>query len=305
MNIRMHADDLGLSPALSAHILGIHDAGALDSASMVVNYPGFMEVVQAVLERPKLRTVLHLNIFEGKPVASPERVALLLNAQGRFRFQFVDLWRTYLRANTEERQALGKAVECEFEAQILHYRNAFPSLESLEVDSHVHFHMIPFVFDLLLSLAKRHPIRRIRTTREPFFFAREGGWSAFGPNLLKHLLLKWLTRRQADRLSAAGIETNDYLIGILHSGHMNFAAVTTGLASLVDKDPQEVEILFHPGCASQEEAANWPGRPEIFAFHSSPWRQQETEVLHRVALSGLLAQYRSPAAIGTLQVKSQ
>lgn len=292
MNIWIHADDLGLSPAITNRILKMHDDGALNRASMIVNFPWFPEVVQAIQARPKLRTFLHLNIFEGNPLAPPHLTAPLQLDNGRFRFEFVSLWHAYLQADTNGRAALSKAVECEFEAQIQRYRQAFPNQDYLEVDSHVHFHMIPFVFDCLLSLASRHPIRRIRTIHEPFFIAKKGGLAPFGPNLLKHLLLNALTRRHAPRLAAKGIATNDHLIGILYSGHMTLDTAIAGLLKSIKNNPKEIEILFHPGSTGPNEKSLWPEYSYIYKFHSSPKRQREEEAVRSLAISPLLSQYQ-------------
>lgn len=296
MPIIIHADDLGLTPSITTHILQAHDQGALNRASLIVNSPWFSQAVQAVLARPNLRTVLHLNLFEGKPLASLEKTTPLLNHAGEFHLGFVGLWRTYLQASHRNRQALAYAVECEFEAQIQCYQEAFPDKTFLDVDSHVHFHMIPFVFARLLALATRYPIRHIRTAQEPFFLAKKGGWTPLGPNLLKHLLLNHLTRRHKPKLQQAGITTNDTLLGVLYTGHMTLETVAAGLKRVTNNPNQEVEILFHPGFSSPTEAHIWSGRQDLLAFYASPWRQRELEVVQNCALADLIALYRNPSS---------
>ena len=189
-------------------------------------------------------------------------------------------------------------VRREISRQIERFRELFVELDGLRVDSHGYFHMIPFVFEELVDLAGPYQIRHIRLPREPFHVAPVLAWPAFlSLNLAKHILLNVLADRHGPVLAANGLASNQFLVGVLHSGRMSLAVVEAALRRLRRLDPDgEIEILFHPGGADPEEAAQWAKRPELRAFYLSPAREKEASALKSPALARLLANL--PAATG-------
>lgn len=297
LKLTVHADDLGLTLGITRDIFACHDHGILDSTSLVVNGHGVDEAIAGARNRPDLEIVLHVNLFEGKPLAPAADVDLLLGPEGAFRHGFVGIWAAYLRASEATRNHLRAQVRAEMEAQFTAFFDLFPNRADARVDSHNHFHMIPFVLDELLALAERFPISQLRLAREPFFVASDGNPPLLlGPNLAKHFLLNALSRAHRPRLAAKGIATNSYLIGVLHGGRATARAAAAALGRLAGRNLSGgVEVLFHPGQAGPEEEDVWAGRAGLYDFYGSPWRAREAETLKSAEFAELIARFRSPA----------
>lgn len=80
----VNADDLGMTPGVTAGILDAHRDGILTSASLMVNSPWLDEVIAALKICPQLGVGLHFNLTHGRPTASAEEVNTLVNDAGAF-----------------------------------------------------------------------------------------------------------------------------------------------------------------------------------------------------------------------------
>jgi len=182
-------------------------------------------------------------------------------------------------------------------AQIAKVREELGSDLPVRVDSHQHYHMIPFVFEALLELRERSSISYVRLPREPFFRCGPGtrSWANYlGPNLLKHLLLNGLSRSRGPRLAAAGIDHCHTLIGVLFTGNMGEAAVRSAMARVPRNGRNGmVEVLFHPGGARPGEETLWAGRPDLAQYYLSPWRHRERETVKSSSFQGLMRLLRA------------
>jgi predicted glycoside hydrolase/deacetylase ChbG (UPF0249 family) len=293
MRVLYHADDLGLTAGITRRIMECQDGGALSGASLIVNGADVEGAARAVRKVPQFRVVLHLNLFEGPALCPPGDVDLLVDADGHFNRGFIGLWQIYQTAGAAKRARLREQVRREICRQIERFRELFTDLDGLRVDSHSHFHMIPFVFDQLVDLSDPYGIRHIRLPREPFLVTSSFAWPAFlSLNLAKHKLLNFLAERHGPILAAKGLVSNQYLVGVLYSGQMSVAVVEAALRRLGRLNADgEIELLFHPGGADSDEAAQWAKRPELRAFYLSPARKSEAAALKSPALVRLLADY--------------
>ncbi|MBN1558533.1 MAG: ChbG/HpnK family deacetylase [Lentisphaerae bacterium] len=295
MKLIIHADDLGLSQGITDQILECC-RGALNSTSIVPNGTAFDYALHRIRELPaRPRLGVHLNLIEGASCAPARDIPLLVDGNGFFRHSFQSLLLTYYGA-PRRRAALAGQVRTELAAQLGRVKAGLPENAPLYVDSHVHVHMIPFVFDQLLSLQDAFPIEYVRIPEEPFFLPPAGpAWlRGLGPNLLKHLLLNALSARAARRLRGAAIRRPDYFIGVLFTGNMTLAAVRKALEVIQQRPrPAEplVEILFHPGGAASREAALWDRYPAYRRAYFSPNRQKEKSVLMSPEFAALLKPY--------------
>ena len=80
----VNADDLGMTPGVTAGILEAHRNGILTSASLMVNSPWLDEVIAALRDYPQLGVGLHFNLTHGKPIAPTDEVNTLINDAGTF-----------------------------------------------------------------------------------------------------------------------------------------------------------------------------------------------------------------------------
>jgi len=300
MEYLIHADDFGLTEGITDGILGCFDHGPLTGTSIVANGYAFDYAVSEVQRRPGLRLAVHLNLAEGRPVSREAGVAPLLDADRQFHLSFPALWLRFLRAGPSGRLALRDAVKHELAAQIGKVREAVGEDVPVRVDSHQHYHMIPFVFDALLDLSDQCRISYVRLPRELFFWCGEGqrAWANYaGANLVKHLLLNGLCRRRERRLMELGIRYCHTFVGVLFTGNMSEAAVRAAAAQVPRHDCDGVvEVLFHPGGARPDEEALWAGRPELARYYLSPWRAREREALMSPSLRGLVDSLRAASS---------
>ena len=285
----VHADDCGLSEGITDAILTCCDTGWLRRTSVVANGAGWDHAVAALRLRPHVGVALHLNLFEGLPLSRPDELDLLVDARGRFNRGFTGLW---AQGSTGRASRVRAQIRLELRRQIEKFMGAFGDRGPLVIDSHVHYHLVPAVFDELLQLCGEYPVGAIRLPREPLTLAVRPSMV----NVAKHLVLRALSRRAAPVLRKRGIDTTAAFVGVLGTGAMTLAHVRAALDRLRrDGISGTVEILFHPGRARSDEAWLWNDRPELRAVYLSAERDREADVLRSPALGELLRSYADGA----------
>jgi predicted glycoside hydrolase/deacetylase ChbG (UPF0249 family) len=287
----LHADDCGLSSGVTDGIVACHDRGWLRRTSVVANGAGWHHAVDALRRRPHLGVALHLNLFEGSPLSAAADVNLLVDRHGRFDRGFAALWARGFAGAVAAR--LRAQVRLEMRRQIERFLEAFPDRGPLLVDGHVHYHVVPPVFDELLGLCAEYPIGAVRLPREPLYWPLTSG--APRPamvNVVKNVVLRTLCRRAEPALRARLLTTTSAFVGVLGTGQMTLEHVRAALDHLHRAGTSgTVEILFHPGRALPNEASLWNDRPELQTFYLSPNREREAELLCSDALGRLIRTY--------------
>jgi hypothetical protein len=298
MRIVVHADDLGASKGVTEAIVRCVDEGPITSASVMVNGSAFGDAVAAWAQRSGLRLALHLNLVEGAPLAPPREVDLLVDDAGRFRHDFVSLWRAHALAPPRARARLAGQVRTELALQIERMRAATGGAGPIALDGHRHVHLVPFVFREVLAACDLGSVARVRVIREPLHLAPGGGGPLLAPNLAGHALLNALSSGARRLLVERGVACPDWFVGVLYTGHMSPAVVDAALRRIRERDPRddaEVEVLFHPGGATPDEAGLWPHNWAHRAFYTSPQRARESEQLRSEAMRATLARFGAGA----------
>ncbi len=274
MQFIISADDYGLSQGITSNILDAFDHGALSSTSMIANGRAFDYAIEEYRKRQDFRLSIHLNFIEGSPVLPAEKVPLLVDDSGNFYHTFLTLWWQYLTSNRQDRHLLKEQVQQEMIAQIHKIAQCFDNTFPIHVDSHLHFHMIPFVFEALLELHNQFSFSYVRLPQEPFFLVKDNteslkNYCSLSP--VKSTLLNFLSRMYQKQLSARNIAYSHYFVGILFSGKMTESVVRSALSQInLTQKNKITEILFHPGHALETEKG-------LRVKHYSPWRQREYE----------------------------
>ncbi len=282
-DLRLTADDFGLTRGVSETILEAVDGGMLNGVSLLANGPAKDYALVEYRKRADyLWLAVHLNLTEGLAVSAPALVTRLVDRQGFFRHSFASLWASYLFSTPASRRDIRRQIRNELASQVETVRQIVGPETVLRIDGHQHIHMLPFVFDQVLDICASHLISSIRIPAEPLFFAPP--YSVyFGPNLVKHFLLNWLGRRgrRLIRVSNLKIKANDYLLGVLHSGQMTAVAVKRGLEKInrLARGQKEVEIIFHPGSLGAAEEKLREQFPASFHWSNSLWRVRERQML--------------------------
>jgi predicted glycoside hydrolase/deacetylase ChbG (UPF0249 family) len=289
-----HADDCGLSPATTDAIVACYDQGYLRRTSVIVYGAGWDRAVAALRSRPGLGAALHLNLFEGKPLSHPAEVNLLVDGRGRLHRGFAALWARGLAHGGAVQ--LRAQIRLEIRRQIERFLEAFSERGPLSVDGHVHYHVLPVVFDELLELCCEYPIGAIRVPRERLYWPfAPGAPRPAMVNVVKNIVLRACCHRVGRALKERSLKTTEAFVGVLGTGAMTLPHVRAALDHLQRAGTRgTVEILFHPGRAREDEASLWTDRPRLRAFYLSPNRDREAELLCSAALGGLLRAYSAP-----------
>ena len=154
----LNADDLGLSNNIDKGVIDGYNSEIIKSASLCANGETFLSVINEILpECPNLCVGVHLNIIEGKALTPAEKIPMLADKNGNFNNSYTQLM---LKSNQQE---FINQVETEFRAQI---EKILEHIKPAHIDSHVHTHGIPKIFELTCKLAQEYNIPYIRTQYE-------------------------------------------------------------------------------------------------------------------------------------------
>lgn len=231
----INADDFGYSKENNEAIKLGYKRGIITSCSLLTNLNGFENAINIIL--PEINDIdlgFHFNIVEGKSITESR---LLCDNQNCFNNSYIQI----IKKSKDEKFL--KAIELEFRAQI---EKVLPHHKISHIDSHMHTHAIPEIFNLILKLAEEYKIKYIRTQNEvPYFIGRKALCYTFPLNIVKNLLLKIYTNINIKQLRETELKTNKNFIGILYTGMMDETAILRGLNKIKDEN-SITEIIFHP-----------------------------------------------------------
>lgn len=238
------ADDFGLSTAVNEAIERGHREGILSTTSLMVAAPATADAVERARRTPTLHVGLHVVLVNGRPALPPEQVPLLVDERGMFE---TDLFRAGVRYFFTP--GIRKQLEAEIRAQFAAFAATGLPLDHVNAQNHLHVH--PTVLSLILKAGREYGVRAIRIPREPFW----PSWRAMRTHAAARFansvfLLPWLWLMRS-RLRLAGIATNDYVFGMIDTGHMTPERVRKYLASLPDGTS---ELYVHPATHTWPEA---------------------------------------------------
>lgn len=235
----LNADDFGMSKAFNRAVLEGYESGILMSTSLTPNGEAFEDACQNVIPAcQNLGVGIHLNIIEGKSLCAD--LDTLTDSEGNFNNSFGQL---LLKSVYSE--IFLKQVEKEFRAQI---EKAIAQTAITHIDSHVHTHSIPRIFEIVCKLAKEYGIKQIRTQHEkpyiiPDVFKHLN--LKYPINLIKLVLLNIFTLINENTAIKYRLKTNDYLLGVTYTSMMNSLAISYGLMA-IKEDNITAEALIHP-----------------------------------------------------------
>ncbi len=280
MKIIVNADDFANSENMSDIICKCFDEGPLNSTSIMINSISLEKSLEKLKSRDKMRTSLHLNIAEGIPVSSPSKIGYLVDNNGKFCKSFEAILFDYYFGSHSKKELIKKQIKEEYRNQILLYAQKLQS-NCINIDSHQHYHTIPFISDILIELNKELDISfsYIRVPKEPFFFdisRFKDLKNYFGLNIVKHLLLNFLSISLIKKIKKNDILYSEFFVGVLFTGNMTFNSIKKALRRY--KKDQTVEILLHPAYLSSKEVLNWKN-DKFKDFYTNENRKEEMEIL--------------------------
>jgi chitin disaccharide deacetylase len=232
----INADDFGLSHEVNAAVIRAHSEGVLTTASLMVNEQGFEEAVELARNHPRLGVGLHLSLVCGHSALPHREIPNLVDEQQRFpdcpvsagfRFFF----------DPRCRQQLEREVSAQFE------KFHATGLPLDHVNGHLHFHLHPAVFSIVMQNARRWNVRHVRLTHDPFWLNAKLAAGRWGYRISHAAIFTTLSLRARRALACAGIAHTRNVYGLLQHGLVDEPFVFGLLERLPAGDS---ELYSHP-----------------------------------------------------------
>lgn len=148
-------DDCGLSEGINDAALDLHQRGIVTNASIVMNFPAADHAFAQFTGHDDLKTGVHLNLTEGRPLTHPPAPSPLTDSSGRFRS------REFLFAQAvAPTERFLRYVEAECEAQIEAFLRSGHRVDHLT--THMHFHIMPALAKVVFRLAEKYAVDWVR-----------------------------------------------------------------------------------------------------------------------------------------------
>ncbi len=275
MPILLHADDFGITRSATQGILSAWVDGALDRFSIMANgrHLEWGCRILATIDRQPLRLAVHLNILEGQPLADARLCPALFGPNGAFPFSFLTLLR-WQRQTANDRQDLSRQVHAEWRQQILSAQSRFPHVKIWSLDSHQHVHIIPWLWEIVLKLAREFSMAEIRIPRDHLFCYINSlpprNWPS-PQNFFKVRLINRLIRQNFYHRLYSPV----FAGGLYYSGEMQRFPLLQ-LKDKLSQKTEEIELLYHPGDESPPSSEDRLAFP---AFYGHENRRKELQAL--------------------------
>ncbi len=230
----VNGDDFGLSPGINNGIIEAYQEGILTSASLMATGEAFEDAVALARGNPGLSLGVHLTLVEGTPVLPPEKIPSLVTLEGHFFGSLGTFCTRWLSGRIRPRE-----VQRELEAQVEKAIDGGIKVDKL--DSHMHLHLLPGLFQIVLELAREYQIAALRCPKE-----RLVGRGTF-PGLVglwRRAILTSLAIPRAHRIAMAGLFYPEHFSGVAESGRLTEDDLLRILQQL---RPGVTEVMVHPG----------------------------------------------------------
>jgi len=232
----VNADDFGRSASINQAVIRAYREGILTSASLMVNEAGFEEAVKLARENPRLGIGLHLTLLCGHSTLSPEQIPGLVdenqcftNSPGGAGFRYF--------FHRSLRDALRKEIHAQFEK----FRQTGLRLD--HVNGHLHLHLHPSIFRILMEGASVLGIDRMRLTRDPFWLNARLAGGNWWYRLLHTVIYHTLSARARGELGRRGIRHTRVVFGLLQNAKVDEPYLLKLLPVLA---PGDSELYSHP-----------------------------------------------------------
>jgi hopanoid biosynthesis associated protein HpnK len=240
----LNADDFGRSASVNAAVMQAHLEGVLTSASLMIAGDAVEEAVILARETPTLAVGLHVVVVSGRATLPAREIPHLADNSGRFSDDPFRIGLYYFLSNTAQRE-LARELEAQFD------RFVATGLPLSHVDSHLHMHIHPTVFNLLLPLAERYGAHGLRLPRDDLWLGLSYDRQRAGTKATWAIVFGLLCRWCLGRLRNRRLAVTDRVYGLMQTGHMQEAYVLRLLHRL---HVPTAELYFHPSIVAEGEA---------------------------------------------------
>jgi hopanoid biosynthesis associated protein HpnK len=232
----VNADDFGRSPSINEAVIRAHREGILTTASLMVNEPACEEAVALAKKNPRLGVGLHISLLFGHSALPPQKIFGLVNERGEFSESPVASGMKFFF-----RRGLRAQIEAEVAAQFERFRAT--GLKCDHVNGHLHMHLHPVVFEILMRRANEWNITHVRLTRDPFWLNATLSGGAWIYRASHAAIYRALSARSRSALRRRGIKFTEQVFGLLQNARVDESFVARLLPNLPGGDS---ELYSHP-----------------------------------------------------------
>ncbi len=180
-------------------VIRAHREGILTTASLMVNEPAFDEAVKLAKENPKLGVGLHLTLLMGHSTLPPEKIPGLVNSRGEFSNSPVSTGMNYFI-----KRSLREQLCAEIHAQFEKFHATGLKLDHL--NGHLHIHLHPTIFGILMADSEKLRIRHLRLTRDCLARSRRMTSGHWFYRVSHAAIYEWLSSRAREPLRQRNIK---------------------------------------------------------------------------------------------------
>lgn len=235
----INADDFGLTEGINKGIIEAHKKGVVTSTSLMTNMPAFYDAVRLAKDNPCLSVGVHLNIVRGEPVLPLGNIGTLVDKEGFF---LRNIFKIIIGIYQHKIDLI--ELESEWAAQI--ERALENGILVTHLDSEKHLHLIKPALKVIVGLAKRYKILKIRAINEPMNLNKIflNHFRIFRKCFYKTLVVNFLSNQIQD------LRSTDYCYGSCEAGNMILEKYRNLFSCLEDG---VTEIMCHPGYIAGEQ----------------------------------------------------
>jgi chitin disaccharide deacetylase len=232
----VNADDFGLSSSVNEAVIRAHRDGILTTASLMVNEAGFDEAVRLARANPQLGVGLHLTLSHGHATLPRDKIPGLVGPAGDFSRNPVGVGMNYFF-----NPALRRPLRDEIHAQFEKFHGTGLPLD--HVNGHLHLHLHPVIFKVLMEDADKLGVRRMRLTRDCLARSRKTSRGHWFYRVSHAAIFEILSRRARKPLDQRKIGHAQITFGLLQDSRVDEDYV---LKLLPELPPGNSELYSHP-----------------------------------------------------------
>lgn len=232
----VNADDFGESHSINEAVIRAHRDGILTTASLMTNEAACAEAVELARQNPQLGVGLHLTFLMGHSALSPKEIPGLVNERSEFSNDPVKVGFAYFF-----RRSLREQLRKEIHAQFARFRATGLPLD--HVNGHLHMHLHPVVFKILMEDAEQLGIRHLRLTRDCLARSRRMATGRWLYRLSHATIYEILSSRARGPLQQKKIRHAQITFGLLQDSHVDEDYI---LKVLPELPPGDSELYSHP-----------------------------------------------------------
>lgn len=257
--VTVHADDMGATTSITSLYLDLMENRIINQSSIMANCIDFEELKFNLNDRnivTELNFYLHLNLIEG-PALTITGKSLITDSKGNLNLSFTRIIFLLLVLNKKNKAKFLKAIEVEWIAQyetLDQFLDQFEFCKFIGVDSHMHIHMLPKLYEIASRIALFTSYKQLRIPKEKIYLSEFRDLFSFSyyKGIVKNLTLKLL-------MIINRIEAQNNFIGVIYSGRMSSEIAFNGIKRTLGKlnrsedKSRKITVLFHPGQCKNEE----------------------------------------------------